>query len=298
MCQILGAIPWIRERFALWFGLNYPHIATGDISTPSPEMVVRCEHFFYQRHPALVIPDYALQLIRRGNAIRIPPFVCGALWPQQSDGLPDPRHPEYPQGLFPYGDQVLLSLMEQKVEETTLLERYFAADLGKIFSLDEHLEHWRALLDKLDNGASFAVADWAWAVWRRRRLFWTIGHPTHEMFDFVIRRLLSLAFGSSVPPSQITAALPAAESDFLMTPIHPSVARAFQLAWFSGNLIYRHLDRFYTHREWALEYVRYILSVRAYCQQENVWPPPLKTWPGISPSGPVQNLGKAEAKHA
>jgi hypothetical protein len=72
-----------------------------------------------------------------------------------------------------------------------------------------------------------------------------------------VRRLLEW-IGTPASESDLERALRAHEEDFMMKPIHPSVARTLKLSWVSDDDLYKHLDDpLVTRREWYLRYVAY-----------------------------------------
>lgn len=254
LCQI----PWIIEHFDL-----YSQDLSDFPQPPEPEILERCTHFIYQLTPIDTLPDWGRLLASKVHAVRFPCLYCEPVWPQHSAGFYDPRQPELQCGLFPYGDSVLLDALKGERSTSAIVDEYLLMDLSTVFPMEKLTAGWRKLLEKLDEHTDIPVAEYVWTEWRRRRLFWTVNHPSNELVGHILRTLLRGLFGTEISEKAITEALRQHEMKYEVQPVHPSIARSLGLSWFSTDAHHRP-DGTVFLREWATSYVDHCRSLQRF----------------------------------
>jgi Polysaccharide biosynthesis enzyme WcbI len=229
--------------------------ASGPAPLP-PENVIRwCERIIYQVRPFGFLPAFAEDLVARGRGIRAPFVSCDAFWPSEVPCNHDPRYPELPNGRYPLGDYILARLLRDNPNDEAVVNEYLEMDFGELFPLENRIQKWFRLLEKLENETSIKISDFISDNWRTKRLFWDSRHAANNLLGQIVRKLLE-CIGTPAVESELESALQAHEEDFMMKPIHPSLVRSLQLAWISHDDLYKHLDDPpVTSREWYLRYV-------------------------------------------
>ena len=260
---LLGEIPSVTDRFEVVPMAGFP--ASGQREEASPETVEACEFLFYQQAEGEILPLSVQEMIRRGKGLRYPNLFCQVVWPQHVERLPeDARSEEFPFGHFPYGDAHILDLLEAGLRDEQILSAYLQADLAELYSLDSLADRWFEQGRETDKGAAATVAEFIWDRWRVERLFWAVNHPSNRLFGHILQQLLTRSLGSLVSSEELEAALKKQELDHWVTPVHPSVARLFQLQWVSRHAKHNHRGfGELTLEAWTLAYIRRMRAVRA-----------------------------------
>jgi hypothetical protein len=242
------------------------------VPSPPADLIAACSVFVYQVRPFSSLPLFGEELIGRGRSIRLPFVSCDAFWPSELQCEHDPRYPELPWGRYPYGDQILGRLLRAKTDDEEVVDEYLKLDFAKLFRLDQGIEKWFRLLEKLEAEAAIKISGFVRQNWRTKRLFWDSVHPTNDFLARITGELAGM-LGIGVSEQEIrTAAQQVEEDNFIMKPVHPSLIRYFGLTWVPGDDVYRHLDDPpATSREWYLRYVAYMRELYAMMRE------PLKT---------------------
>jgi len=257
LCRVLSQVASVAERFELAAFEFTPDPVTGQYSCPDPDLLSRCEWMYFNLPDAQTLPDYVRQFISDRRALRFPVSLCPPLWPQHITTIR--AEPGFPWGRFPYGDIVLLDLIEKDFNDDRVLEKYLRMDFAARYPLQRSAELWKYQLDRFDGVSDVKISKFAWAQLKHRRLFWTIYHATNEIFGYILRELLGRTIGDA-PEDELAPALRAIELDDEVTPIHPSVARHFKLEWFTDDLLFKSSDGPLPMKEWYAAYLRYIRS--------------------------------------
>ncbi|MGB8266681.1 MAG: WcbI family polysaccharide biosynthesis putative acetyltransferase [Candidatus Velthaea sp.] len=178
------------------------------------------------------------------------------------------RPPASPWGLFPYGDQAIIDLIDQGLPAAEILDIYlnhyerYAVDLEKLYRLE------RARQLTVDDRCDVKMAEFLLDNFRTQRLFFTITHPTPLVFRELLAQLVAAC--AAHDPALATVDIGATLSGILqthprgplytqVTPIHPKVAEHFALTWYDPN------ERFEVHTS-LLSYRDYFAAMIAEFQ--------------------------------
>jgi Polysaccharide biosynthesis enzyme WcbI len=260
---ILRDLPSVCRAYDIHVSLNYPDPATGAWPSPPEDVIRSCEFLIYQKKPIRPLPAFGEELVERGRGIRVPILCCDAFWPCEAGCKQDPRYLQLPRGRYPYGDPILASLLRGNPDDEAVVNEYLEMDLSELFPMENIVEKWHRLMEKVEEEAAIEVSGFILENWRTKRLFWNSGHPANHLLGQIVRKLLKLT-GTPAGESELEPALQAHEKDFMMKPIHPSLVRSLQLTWVSDDELYKHLDDpLATRREWYLRYVAYMRELLA-----------------------------------
>ena len=256
LCRILKQVPYLTERYELAAFEFTPDPITGEYSVPDPELLSRCEWLYFNMPDNRLLPDFVHDFISKGRALRFPVSLCPPLWPQHVTTIH--AEPGFHWGRFPYGDLVLLDLIEKDFDDDRVLRKYLQMDFTAKYPLARSAELWRYQLDKFDAVSDVKIADFVWSHFQRRQMFWTIYHATNEIFGHVLRLLFKRTIGDGVPEDELIPALRSIELNNEMTPIHPSVVRYFNLTWVTDDLVYNSCEGPLRSEQWYAAYLQYI----------------------------------------
>ena len=175
------------------------------------------------------------------KVITFPILWMNSLWPTHTK---DPRNTPteaFPAGPYPYGDSLVLRLLDQGLTPEEAAERYLETDLSQMVDIGRFHEINEAKLRMLDERADVKLASHLLDNFVQTRLFVTHNHPTMPMLRFIADRVFE-ALGVEPPPSDLVDASGGMQQ--IHMPVHPSVARHFGLPWWNAELEYRY------HAEW------------------------------------------------
>jgi hypothetical protein len=256
---ILRGLPSVTHAYDIHIFPDYGN----RISAPSADLIAACRVFVYQARPFSSLPLFAEKLISQGLGIRMPFVSCDAFWPSEVECKHDPRFPDLPWGRYPYGDRMLARLLRSDMNDESVVDQYLQLDLAQIFRLDDLIDKWYRLLDKLEAEAAIKVSSIVRQNWRTTRLFWDSVHPTNSLLGHIASEL-AVRLGIPITDHELNTAKQVEEQNFIMKPVHPSLIRYFGLTWLTDNDLYRHLDDPpVTSREWYVRYVAYMRELYA-----------------------------------
>ncbi|MGB9464126.1 MAG: WcbI family polysaccharide biosynthesis putative acetyltransferase [Candidatus Acidiferrum sp.] len=258
LCACFRSVPGVEKTYQAERFLDFVYPGSNRMEVPPEELLERCEVLIIQMGAKRADPEYVARLAAHGTQIiRFPTTICLPLWPQECPDRRNYAENKYPFGRYPYGDRVLLELMDQGKSEEVIVEEYFATDVASLFSVDRVMEYWRHTLSALDARSDIKAGAFIEKEFRAKRLFHTRNHPSVELTNFLLEEIMRRAWGDGTPRSHIRFAA-SVPMDQYMTPIHPSVANALELKWCGEETLHRHYDNgWFTHREFARRYVRY-----------------------------------------
>lgn len=206
----------------------------------------------------------ALAAMLPDDCLRLPIFSLSlsTLWPFYFKDVPLLRKSvEQPAGLFPYGDSVLAKSARKGRAQKIALYEYFHMDVNSIINLDEWHETSIAALEQRESATPFRVTNFIRDNFRDVCLFWTPNHPTNRLIRHLVDQILDMLNMGPLP------ARPAYLFDISMglggsfyNPIHPAVARHFDLTYVDENTPYRHYAQNITFADWASLYYETALA--------------------------------------
>jgi len=226
----------------------------GDQSVLPVEQLETCAILVEQiAHKAEELPDKD-RLPADCRVVKFPILWMNSLWPTRAK---DPRNTPTdacPAGPYPYGDSLVLQLLDQGLTPDQVAERYLETDLSQIVDIGRFHEINEAKLRMLDKRADVKLGGHLMDNFVQSRLFVTHNHPTMPMLRFIADKVFE-ALGIEPPPSDLVAASGGMQQ--IHMPVHPSVARHFGLSWWNADLEYRY------HSEW-LQTAEFIRRYAAY----------------------------------
>lgn len=238
VARVLGDHPEVKDRYRVVY---FRAFRKGDTDTLKREDIESCALLFEQiAHQAPELPDKD-QLPADAKVLRFPILWLNTLWPQAID---DPRNeasksPEHPGGLWPYGDRFILKLLDQGLSPDKAVEDYLERwDLSEKMDLERfHHINW-AKAKELDRRAEVKLGRYVEENFRKERLFVTRNHPSQEMLTVVRDKVYEAA---GFAPMADDANVEPASGGMYNThvPVHPSVAKFFELEWWTPDLAYR-----------------------------------------------------------
>lgn len=221
--------------------------------------VVRCGLLWEQHDDQHPFP-YREWLPPNCRTVRFPAVDFNALWPFTCVN-PDvrPKPPKYPFGQFPYGDRVTLDCLEETTGVDEAWNCYTRIAQERLPDLDRFLALEFARLSARDAKCDVKMAQYIVDNFPRRRLFWTVNHPSSALLAELARRLLAAShtFGGlrAVNPERILADHfdLAGPLGVTSVPIHPAVASHYRLEWYiAGDELFQNWGDAYTYEGYFL----------------------------------------------
>jgi len=253
--RCLEESPELTERYRLVYVRNF---RKGDQGVVRPEDMERCAVLLEQvahKAPELPIKEH---LPADCQVIRFPILWLGSLWPLATA---DPRNrptERHPTGPFPYGDKMVLKLVEQGLSPDQVAERYLAMDPRDEMDLDRYHEIVVAKLVDLDRRSEVKGGTFVLENFRTERLLVTPNHPAEPLTRFMRDRVFEY-LGVKPPASDLMDAM--ASLDDFHLPIHPAVAEHFGLQWCGEDMVYRYFDERFGVKDFIREFSRPLEAV-------------------------------------
>ena len=211
----------------------------GDQSELSPDEFSRCAILLEQiAHKAPELPNKH-HLPAKARVITFPILWMNSLWPTATK---DPRNgptERRPGGPYPYGDRLVLRLLEQGLGPAEVAQRYLATDLNDIVDISRFHEINADKARLLDERADLKFGAHVMDRLSMSRLFVTQNHPTMPMLRYMADAAFR-ALGIDPPVSDLAHAAGGMQN--IHMPIHPTVASHFQLKWYTPDLTYRYFE--------------------------------------------------------
>jgi len=239
----LRTIPAVADRFDIHYIYSFDHPVSG-LAVPDPTVLARCAVLLEQRGAwdRFRWPD---AIPASTQIVTFPALTMEALWPLTT--FSDPRNvpvlPDYPYGLFPYGDRLISGWLANGVPRDETLQRYLCWSLGANEDLPRAMEMGQVRLEMADEQCDVKMADAVLERLPREPLFFTCNHPRPALLSMLVERILDasgLADGDAIPAARSARALfderrPNAN---IQVPVHPDVAATFGLSWYRSDLKY------------------------------------------------------------
>lgn len=263
LAQVFSRLPGIGEVCEVRYIPSFAHPISG--KPPVPKVwLERCLLFLEQRG---VWDEFEHKSDLPGSAalLRYPTVSLRSLWPLQAS---DPRNRaivDFPFGQYPYGDRLVLELLEAGYSGEALLCEYMARDLPGMVDLDRLFELELERQRQVDLHCDIRLADFIRTHFRSTRLFWTHNHPSAALHKYTLRSLLAQlgALGGGLDDVAVAAWLDEYFQDREPTgevsvALHPQVISHFKLHWADEQTRYWHFrGEPVAYREYMLDYIRF-----------------------------------------
>lgn len=241
-------IPEIHDNFEVVYYRSFDHPTEGkpafDVGVMS-----RCRYFWCQVDNAAGSP-YDGETSTDMKKVIYPSVDLGMLWPFQTHDPIFTTEPDYPFGMFPYGDRLLIKLAEASVPLDQVIEHFDQLWTEQRFNFDRYLDIEMNRLIKREQGAHVHMAAWVLSHFRTDRLLWTYNHPTKATFRVLLNRVMAATFREANDPDHslynVGDRIFESWDPFSVShqpPIHAQVAAALGLTWWSPN------DSYYFHND-------------------------------------------------
>lgn len=254
-------IPEIHDHFEVVYYRSFDHPTEGKQSF-DPDVMARCRYFWCQVDNAVGSP-FDGETHPEMKKVVFPSVDLGMLWPFQTHDPIFTSEPDYPFGMFPYGDRLLVKLAEANVPPNEVIEQFNQLWVDQRFNFDRYLDIEMHRLIKREQGAHVRMAAWVLSHFRTDRLLWAYNHPTKTTFRTLLNRVMAATFPEA---SDLNHAIynvgdrifdsfdPFSVSH--QPPIHGQVADKLGLAWWSpDDLYYFHNDIKISAQDFVEKYV-------------------------------------------
>ena len=237
---LLGADPLVSSLFRV---LYLPSFLSRESSTAVMDKAdVESAAILVEQFDPKPFPYHSL-LPETCKKLTFPAVDFNLLWPLHCPNpYNDPPTPEYPWGHVPYGDRVIIDCVDRGMPAEEILEHYLSKS-DYLPNLDHLHRIELGRLSARDAKCDVKMAGYLFEQYRTRRLFWCVNHPALPTLCELARRVLD-ALGEEFPELQtfdvdrmLAAFNPAGPLGFIRVPIHPAVAKKFDITWidFDGS---------------------------------------------------------------
>jgi|GEM_PF-2140260 len=197
------------------------------------------------------------------DILTFPTSTVRSLWPFHGrDPRLVPEPPVYNGGRYGESDPFAAVLAGSEMTDEALFDTYMEAteaaplDLDALYAAD--LARWRAD----DAVCDVRLASFIDSHFQERCLFTTPHERDTPIVREIVRRLIdALADMGAADAEALYASLDRLLSGWRASkhavPIHPRIARHFQLAWWSPDMRYRMMGNEFTFRDYILRYIRW-----------------------------------------
>ena len=234
---VLDKDPIVSSILKIVYSRSYIHPVEGKWKQRQRD-VARCA-VLYEQHDPEGFPKRAA-LPENCITVQFPSLDLNVLWPFTcANPYNRPEPPDFPFGRFPYGDRVIIAAIDQGMKAADIADYYlngwdrFKVDLDRLLAIDT------ARLNARDQHCQVRMAPYIVENFSKKRLFWTVDHPTTTVLEELVEELLK-ASGRVDPhlaDADIASTLalyfgargPLGHTD---VPIHPHIAEHFGLAWY------------------------------------------------------------------
>lgn len=244
--DILNSVPFVSEKFETVYYQSFDHPTEGT-ATIAPDVMSRCAVLWCQADDNVPFA-YDGPTPAEMKTIRFPSVDLGVLWPHQTNDPLFGSEEQYPYGMFPYGDRMLIQIAKEGLRGAAGQSRYDALWEQQPFPFERYLDIELQRLMRREQTTQIKMAAYVLSRFRTDRLLWSYNHPTPKLFAFLLNRLLEATFTEA---RQVGHPLHRA-GDILFehydpfgssyqSPIFPQVAKALDLQWWSPD------DTYYFH---------------------------------------------------
>jgi tetratricopeptide (TPR) repeat protein len=262
-CQggwLAGALsqkPEIAQLFDITYLSDFHGGPPPDHPIHRPEFLATLSIVIWQTASACQPPKFLAALPATCRQIRYPTLWLKMLWPMYAVDPRNQPEQDFPWGRYPYGDRLVMKLLEQNAPVADLAKRYVDTDLNTIVNLDRFSKMSLAELHFNDKQSDIAITPFIEANFRQRKLFGTVNHPTYLVLNQIYHAVEGMLLERPVPanppmPANATALLGAQE-----TPLHPQIIQHFKLEWAQPDMKWLYHSQFLTLEEYLPAYAAF-----------------------------------------
>jgi hypothetical protein len=257
IAQCLSRLPEFRDGFDVVYVPSFVHPIDGPTRVATADLA-RCVLLLEQRtlhHPC----PFAGSIPADAAVLDFPMVSVNALWPLQAREKRNVAEPDYPFGLYPYGDRLLNRVLADGLTGDAAFAAYDATPLDRMLDLGRFLVVETERIRLLDQRSGIPFGAWVLDHFRSERLFWTYNHPTARLLAPLVDAVLSRTMPLLRLPRRLAEQAAGLFStgwepaDWLKVAVHPQVAGELGLSWWTPDLTYAH----YRHKD--VDYRQYWL---------------------------------------
>jgi hypothetical protein len=170
--------------------------------------------------------------------IMFPGIDMNCLWPFNTRDPLNAPEPTLPFGRFPYGDRLIIELMDQGLTKQDVISAYDDAawriepQLQRLLAIDTARHAQR------EAKCAVSISDRLVGELPKTRPLWTNNHPTLDILQTLFERLCAATWEGRIKPWEIAASPYSDPFTYLQMPIHRVVAEALSLTWWSPSMEY------------------------------------------------------------
>ncbi len=228
---------------------------------------------------------------RSCDLVKVPLVSAPFLWPFAGRSHPrNERLPYAENGPFDpeLGDVFLNGLISQNISAEAAVERYLGLDLSTRTDLDRLFELWFNGQRRRDSACGYEIADFVAQSFRTEQVFLTPHHPNLAVFKRLAREIFRCIGCEPARIENVLASLWRSPFAPSCLPVHPKVARHFNLRWATED------QRYPIRSEGSFTFAEYVRRYMAY-----EWNEPLamslRGIPSVDPDERLERLRKGLA---
>jgi hypothetical protein len=236
-------LPQVKDQYLVRYVRNFLHPVQP--VEPLPDECARNCVIYWRQYaerefnsPDEAIPSGAQRIV-------FPPLDFSPLWPFSSlDTLFKSEPPEYPFGLFPYGDRLLKEISEGATPSDDIYETYNQLAARSLLDPYRHLDIEFERLRIRDTASNIKMASFVMSTFKSERLFWTSNHPTNKLFGELFDRLIRATWTESQSPSHPLYRIGKLvyrdwdPLEIIQVPVCDLIGRELGLRWWSADDVY------------------------------------------------------------
>ncbi|MBR0645965.1 WcbI family polysaccharide biosynthesis putative acetyltransferase [Plastoroseomonas hellenica] len=265
LARLLSGIEGLNDDYQFVYVPN--HAAPGEDIAELPDWCFENVALLIEQHDdraAVPVREHMRSRLKAGcRKITHPTFLLASLWPFE---CPDPRsRPEADLlwGRYPHGDMIGLKVAEMGLHGDAAVDAYLSLSARKMPDLMVRLQRDVDRMRHYDRCCDIALADYVLDRFRREHTFWTWGHTATAPLAELTQRLWAAAqpvIGGNAQEAERGIGRIASQFDGigeLQLPIHPMVAAALDLTFWSPDKRYRWYGQRWTFHEYIAHYISY-----------------------------------------
>lgn len=259
LIDVLESLPGAGDAFEI-AGFAFGRPAVEDSILERAELLVTQNRVLSLELP---LPEVVKKLPTGIPSLRMPNVMLQSLWPLN---CPDPRDgDENPFGPYRRSqtDRLALDIMRRVSDPAARRDAYFAVSISSMMDLGRLHEIQAEQMVQGEQDCDIQIAAHVLTSFRKTRLFFARHHPTPALLMHLAAQIVTHARFAPFRRGSAAAALSAmhafidAHKPFAgeEVPIHPEVARFFELEWWAPDMLYDLDDRRITFEQWLEAYM-------------------------------------------